>query len=263
VVSLVIGLLLIGVVVEDVIATTLTLGEGTGPLTRRVLRLAWRGLFGLQRRRGGRKLLGNAGALLLAVTVMIWVALFWGGWSLVFLGSGTVIDASTGERASALDVVYYAGYAVFTLGVGDFVADEAGWRVMTFLASFSGLVLVTFTITYLFSVVSAVVSRRAVATQIHCLGDSAEDILVRGWDGGSFSPAFTSHLIALSAQLASVAEQHLAYPVLHYFRSREARASAPVAASRLDNAVVLLEAAVAQPARPSSRRDVPIAPGPR
>src|ERR671939_410336 len=90
------GAVLIAVVLWDVLATTSTLGEGAGPLTRRFLGGTWRLLRGLHRRRGSGlpRLLGNAGASLLALTVLIWVVAFWTGWSLVFAGSGAVVRAS-------------------------------------------------------------------------------------------------------------------------------------------------------------------------
>ncbi|MCZ2860441.1 potassium channel family protein [Blastococcus sp. VKM Ac-2987] len=253
------GALAVVLVVWDVTATTLTLGEGAGPLTRRLLAAAWRLLLRVHRRRGGRpRLLSSAGPLLMGVTVFLWVALFWAGWSLVFLGSGSVAEARTGRPGSVADVVYFAGYAVSTLGVGDFVATEPAWRVMTSLASFSGLALVTLSITYLFSVMSAVVGRRATATQLHGLGDSAQGIVVGGWDGDRFDPAFTQQLLQLPAQLAAVAEQHLAYPVLHYFRSERATASAPVAIARLDDAMLLLGKAVAADVRPPAAAVLPV-----
>jgi hypothetical protein len=73
------------------------------------------------------------------LTVLAWAVATWAGWWLVFLGSGVVESADTGAPASAAEVAYYAGYAVFTLGVGDFVADAPVWRVATSLASFGGL----------------------------------------------------------------------------------------------------------------------------
>ncbi|SDX90416.1 Ion channel [Modestobacter sp. DSM 44400] len=252
------GVALVVLVLADVLATTLTLGEGSGPLTRRFLGRAWRVMLHLHGHRRSSRLLTNAGSLLLATTVLIWVVVFWAGWWLVFLGGGAIHQASTGAPASVFDVAYYAGFSVSTLGVGDFVADAPTWRLLTSVASFSGLVVITLAITYLLSVVSAVVSRRALATRIHALGDSAGDIVARGWDGENFSPLFVQQLLNLPQELAAVAEQHLAYPVLQYFRSRYAATSAPLAFARLDDAMLLLEAAVAASARPSSVAVAPV-----
>ncbi|MGY1724392.1 potassium channel family protein [Blastococcus sp. SYSU DS0533] len=256
------GLLLVALVAWDVVTTTFTLGEGAGPLTRRVLDAGWRRLLRLRResRAGRSRLLSAAGPLLVLATVVLWVALFWLGWSLVFLGSGSVADADAdpARPASALDTVYFAGTAISTLGVGDFVATTPTSRVAAAVAAFSGLALMTLAITYLFSVMSAVVERRALATQLHARGESAEEMLLICWEGDRFSPVLTQHLLQLPAQLASVAEQHLAYPVLHFFRSRSTEAAAPVAIARLDDALLLLCSAVAEPVRPPAAAVEPV-----
>jgi hypothetical protein len=252
------GAALVLLVLADVLATTLTLGDSSGPLTRRFLGRTWRALLHLHGRRPSSAMLTNAGSLLLATTVLIWVVVFWAGWWLVFLGSGAIHQSSTGRPASVVDVAYYAGFSVSTLGVGDFVAGGSTWRWLTSVASFSGLVVVTLAITYLLSVMSAVVSRRALATRIHALGDSAGDIVARGWAGDGFSGLFVQQLLDLPQQLAVVAEQHLAYPVLQYFRSRYPATSLPLAFARLDDAMLLLEAAVAPAARPSAVAVAPV-----
>ncbi len=243
------GAVVLGVLL-DVLATTLTLGEGAGWLTRRLLGWLWGRILRLRPRGSRSRLLADAGPTLLVLTVLIWVLATWAGWWLVFLGSGSVESAETGAPASAADVAYYAGFAVFTLGVGDFVADSPFWRVTTSVASFGGLALVTLAITYLLSVVSAVVSRRALATQITALGSTAGEVVVRGWTGASFASAFTQHLVGLAGPLATVAQQHFAYPVLHYFRSASPDESAPVAIAVLDDALFLLAAAVDPAAAP-------------
>ncbi|MEU4214177.1 ion channel [Actinoplanes sp. NPDC026623] len=243
----------------DAFATTLVVGAGGGPLTRRLMGLLWRlllRLFG-----GGRapKLLGGAGAAILVTTVVIWVALLWAGWSLILLGGhGAVVDARTGVAADWAEIVYYAGFTIFTLGVGDYVAAGQPWRFLTAVSGFSGLFLVTLAITYLISVVAAVVNRRAVAVRIHALGTSAAGIVHGGWTGATFSSAFVQHLVSVTEQLSVVAEQHLAYPALHYFHSRNATTSSPIAVARLDDAMLLLRTAVEPGARPDDSVTWPV-----
>lgn len=244
------GGVLLAVAFLDAFTTTLIVSAGGGPLTRRLTGLVWRGLLRVHRRDSESTLLSVAGTVLLVATVLTWVALLWAGWTLILLGGDAIVDATTEVPASGADIVYYAGFTVFTLGVGDYVAATAPWRVATAAASFSGLFLITLAITYLVSVVSAVVARRAIAIQINALGVTAEDIAVRGWAGDAFSSAFIQQLGALNSQLATSAEQHLAYPVLHYFHSRHPAISTPRAVAALDEAMLLLSAAVAPAARP-------------
>jgi hypothetical protein len=256
---LVAGVALLVLVAVDVLATTLTIGTTAGPFTRRVLGLAWRGVLRLHRPGGSRGRLSTVGVVLLVVTVAVWVVLVWAGWSLVFLGGGDTVRASdTGRPAGVLDTVYFVGFTISTLGVGDFVAAGPVWRLLTALASFTGLVLVTLAITYLLAVVSAVVSRRSLAVHISALGGSAPAIVAGGWADGRFSPSFVSHLVALTGQVSATAEQHLAYPVLHYFSSRQPESAAPLALARLDDALLLLHAGVAPCARPESSAIEPL-----
>jgi hypothetical protein len=131
----------------------------------------------------------------LIATVLTWVLGLWAGWSLVFGGSGSIVEATSRRPAGASDVVYYAGFTIFTLGTGDFVAADPGWRITTAIASFSGLFLITLAITYLISIVSALVNRRALAVQILGLGTSPGDIVANGWSSDRFGNMFQQQLV--------------------------------------------------------------------
>jgi hypothetical protein len=250
VVQVVGGALLVLLVFVDALMTTVMVKAGAGPLTSTFLAACWRVLLRSFRRRPWSSLLDAAGTLLLVSTVLVWVTALWAGWTLIFLGSESVVQATTRSPAGVADYVYFSGLTVFTLGTGDYVSDSAAWRVVSALAALSGLFLVTLAITYLISVVSAVVGRRALAIQIHALGASAEEILTRGWDGERFSGMFQQQLVSLTAHVVTTAEQHLAYPVLHYFHSSQRVLAAPVAVAVLDDALLLLDTAVRPDARP-------------
>lgn len=254
----VLGLILLVLVFADAFMTTLTLTAAAGPLTNRALALCWRGLLRLHRRDRESRLLTAAGTMLLTMTVLTWVLGLWLGWALVFAGSGAVQESGTGARAGALDLLYFSGLTVFTLGSGDVVAASPGWRLVSALASFSGLFLVTLAITYLISVVAAVVHRRSLAIQIRGLGDEAQSIVRSGWHGSGFSPIFEQQLIALVPVVVVSSEQHLAYPVLHYFHSPTRSLSTPLAVATLDDALLLMSTAVAEECRPDHNAVVPL-----
>ncbi|HET9499385.1 MAG TPA: potassium channel family protein [Marmoricola sp.] len=255
--AIVVGALLVLLVFTDAFMTTLTVSWGRGPLSSRLLALLWRVLLGLHRRRGSA-LLGVAGPLLLVTTVLIWVLLLWVGWSLVFAGSGAVVEVRSGRSAGVLDSAYYAGYTVFTLGTGDVVVTSTTDRLVSVLASFTGLFLVTLAITYLVAVVSAVVRRRSLAIRIHGLGQDAGAIVVRGWRDGAFSAFFQQQLLGLTDDVVNGAEQHLAYPVLHYFHARDRALAASQAIVDLDEALLLLTTMVQPAARPDSNVTRPL-----
>ncbi|WP_435746437.1 ion channel [Nocardioides sp. SYSU DS0663] len=258
VVLLVAGALLLVAVLGDALVTTLATSAGAGPLTSLVLGGLWRGMLKLHRQDQGSSFLTAAGPIVLICTVLTWVGILWAGWTLVFLGSDAIVDASSKRPADVADVVYYAGFTVFTLGTGDFVATTPVWRIATAVASFCGLFLVTLAITYLLSVLSAVVARRALAVQIHGLGSSPAGIVAQGWTGEGFGSMFQQQLVSLGASVAVSAEQHLAYPVLHYFHSSSRQLAAPVAIAHLDDALTILHEAIAPAQRPERSAVVPL-----
>lgn len=228
----------------DAVLTTMTAGNGGGPVSARLGRGLWRLLLAVSGNASSR-LLSYAGALVLLATFATWVLLLWTGWSLIFLGADdSIVDASTGAPASTPATIYYAGFVVFTLGVGDFVASTGTWQLATALASVQGLFLVTLAITYLLSVVSAAVTRRQFAQSVSILGTTGADIVLGQTVNGQLSSQFSSQTQQLTSQLLKATQQHLAYPVLHYFHASSATASAPRAVAALDDALVLLDSGV-------------------
>ena len=253
------GALCVAAVFVDAFLTTITVSSGAGPLTEKVLAWAWALLLRLHREDKRSSILTAGGTLVLTVTVLVWVAILWAGWGLVFLGSGSIVDSTTQLPASVGDVFYYAGFTVFTLGTGDYVAGSSGWRLATAAASFSGLFLVTLAITYLISVVSAVVQRRALAIQIRGLGRTPDDVVLQAWQGDRFSSMFEQQLVSLTGAVATSAEQHLAYPVLHYFHARSPFLSAPLAVASLNDVLLLASEGVAPEGRPDPNAVRPLA----
>jgi hypothetical protein len=244
VVLIAVGVVLIVIVFVDAVLTTMTAGNGAGPMTVRFGRLQWRALRAAS---GGQPwpLLSHAGALILLVTFGMWVLLMWAGWSLIFLGAGeAIVDASTGAPASTPATIYYAGFVVFTLGVGDFIATTGAWQVVTAVASLLGLFLVTLSITYLISVVSAAVTRRQFAQSVSVLGTTGVDIVLGQTVDGELSSQFSSQTQQLTSQLLKMTQQHLAYPVLHFFHASNSAASAPLGVAALDDALVVLDSGV-------------------
>lgn len=253
------GLALVLVVLVDAVVTTLSVGSKEGWLSRALTRTLWHGLRWTGRSSRVPSLLPPVGVLLLTATVLTWVGLLWAGTALALASDGgSVVNAETREPAGPADLLYYAGFTVFTLGVGDYVATGGGWRVLTAAMSFAGLALITLSITYLLNVVRAVVDRRSLAAHIHGLGCTPQQIVVGGWDGSAFSSPFEQHLVALASEISAVAEEHLAYPVLQYFHAGTAETAAPVAIAALDDALLLMASAVAPDVRPPASATGPV-----
>lgn len=229
------GLLLAGIV--DILWTTLWIDGGAGPITARLTSVAWKGVH----RRGRQgKLFSLFGPVILLLTIAVWVILLWAGWTLLFAVDDTaVLSTSTREPGGWVDRIYFAGYLVFTLGNGDYSPNGNIWQIATALASGSGLLLLTLIITYVGSVISAVVAKRSFASQVTGFGTSAEDFLRSGWNGADFH-TFDLPLSTLTTQLIQITEQHFAYPILHYFRGMQPSKSPAVALAVLDDALTIL-----------------------
>jgi len=222
----------------DVFITTLTL-RGGGPVASGATRLAWNGLLALHRRGHWLGLLSLGGGLAVALSLGVWVILLAVGWGMVFAGlPGAVVDGSSGAPADLLSRLYFAGFNLFTLGVGDFRPSGTLAQALTVAASASGLLGITLAITYLGPVVSGGVSRRALAGEISLLGQTPREIIAAGLDQGA--GPFASRLQGLGPAILEMAEKHLAYPVLDYFHSPDPRLALPLRLAGLYEALLVL-----------------------
>ena len=228
------GLLLLTFVYADMMWTTM--GGGSGPLTHRMTSVIWKMLLRLP----SRGFLRWGGVIVTVAAVGSWILLLWGGWSIVFsAGEGAVVNATTGQPAGVWERIYFVGFTIFTLGVGDFRPAGALWQVMTPVATLSGLFLVTFAITYLVPVVQAATAKRQLSVLIAGLGLSAQDVVLGTWDGKDCS-ALGTHLQGFTPNLALLEQRHLTYPILHYFHSDTAIQAIALRVAALDEALTIL-----------------------
>lgn len=157
------------------------------------------------------------GTTILVTIIVMWTFLLWAGWSLFFLiDPGSVVLAETGKPAELLEVFYFTGYTLITLGNGEYRPEGAFWQLATLAAATTGFFVITLSITFLLSVLPAVVEKRQLSSYLASLGMSPKEILTAHWDKENCQ-RLTRHLSNVNDSLSRVAQQHLAYPVLHYF----------------------------------------------
>jgi hypothetical protein len=226
--SVLVGLALVLLALVDVAWTTIAAGSGAGPLTKRLTDVIWRAALAVHRRRSSHRLLSFAGVVIVFAVLAMWIALIVAGWSLVFgVAPGAVRDGMTGVPADLSDRLYFVGYTVFTLGIGDYVPGDGTWQLATILATGTGLVMVTLSITYLVPVASAVAGRRELAAYIASLGSSPMAIVRTGWDGTGFD-GLSDHFVELTTRLTTSRQAHLNYPIVHFFHTgNPANSAAP------------------------------------
>ena len=246
---LVAGLLVLTVVSVDLLWTTLWVQGGAGPLTSRLMDAEWkvfRRVFGDRRR-----LLSLSGPIILVTSIAVWIALLWGGWTLLFAGGENALrDTRNVGSVSWSEQFYYVGYTVFTMGNGDFTPQGTVWQIATALAAGSGMLLVTLSVTYILSVLDAVTQKRSFASDVSGLGEQSGAILEKSWNGEEFR-GLELPLSNLTSELNALTSNHKAYPILHYFYSPEAKHAPAVSIVVLDELLTVLRFGTAEQHRPN------------
>lgn len=177
----------------------------------------------------------------MALTLAAWILLTWIGWALIFGSDSTaVIHGDTKEPAGLTALLYFSGFAVYTLGVGDYVPNGGLWQVLTPVAAINGFVLVTLSVTYVIQVIQAAVGDRVAARVIHALGDSPDQILQNAWNGRDFA-TLSEPLSQVAQTLLKHSQQHRAYPILFYFHESDNRSALPLRVAILGEALARVE----------------------
>lgn len=254
VMSTALGVVILVAVMTDIIVTTLVPSGGAGPLTKWGGWLLWAALRRLHRYRPSHRALRAAGPLVVASIVVMWLLGLVLGWSLVFGREGALIANESGDPTPLFGRVYFAASTVLgSGGPGAFGPGDDLWRTIEQIAAGTGVALVGLSIAYILPIVSAVVQKREVASYISSLGTSPDQILTRAFGDGHFG-SLHLHFIALTPMVNRLAQNHLAYPVLHYFHSGERFTALGPSIVVLDESLTLAEEALADehPMDPSS-----------
>jgi hypothetical protein len=223
--------------------TTLWVDGNSAPFTSRYTTFIWK-IFRLLFRSNNDRKLSLAGPFILITTVLIWIGIIWIGWTLIFWSHPKSLDTQSASLpVDFTDVLWYVAYNMFTVGNGDFKPQGDAWQVVSSLIALTGMTMVTLSITYVLQIISAVTAKRSIAGQITGIGKTAEDFVTKQWTGEGFG-AIELQLNSLSQQLATNNEQHLAFPILHYYHAARVEKSQDVAIAILDDALTLIELGV-------------------
>jgi hypothetical protein len=250
-VFLALGVLLYLAIATDIIKTTLSL-QGGGWLTSSFSHIFWMLLLKLSGSNGRSRLLEHAGYLMLILILNLWVLCLWTSFFLLLLFQpDSIISSSSRLPADAWQKLYYAGFTLSTLGVGDYIGSENVWRLLTNVYAFTGLVLITMSITYFVPVLSAVIKQRNLDIMLSSIGKTPQQLIINSWDGKSFH-----RLVAQASDLANMLiehnQSHKAYPVIHYFHTRKVKHAIILRIATLYEALLLLNQRVKKEIRPSS-----------
>ncbi|MDP9476032.1 MAG: potassium channel family protein [Actinomycetota bacterium] len=244
------GVLLILAALVDVLWTTLWPEGAAGPLTACLSSRLWGIARSYAGPRRNHRVLSLAGPFILIVTVFIWIVMLVAGWALFFDAQpSAVLDVRTREPADLSGRIWFVLYTLFTLGNGDYVPNGDAYQLAAGLTVATGMFLITLAVTYLLSVVSAVAQKRSFASQVSALGNSPEEVVLAAWDSEGFGD-LAPQLVSLTSALGLLAEQHQAYPILHYYHPTSESKATGMAVTVFDEALTIFEHGIEESYRP-------------
>jgi hypothetical protein len=197
-------------VMVDAVRTTINLSGRPGPMARTVVAAARRVVRTLPER-----LRGSAGLAMTVAVVVSWTLGLWLAWTVALLDPAVeVVRAADGSPLGPAGSFYVAGFSVFTLGTGDVEATTNTGRLVSVVASATGLFTVTLEVTYLLSLTRAAAQERRTARQTFALGGDVATILRDAVRDRSFR-GMEPVLLDLASEISELAEHHRTFPVLH------------------------------------------------
>lgn len=233
--QIVIGLSIILFTYLDFFHTTLS-GNGFGIFSRVINQLLNRII--IQNRT--RTIFKFSGMTHLLVTTFLWMLLLFIGTFTVFnSGEEMVVNGTTGLPATYPETFYYTGFVLSTLGVGDFVPGSDTSRILTGILSFSGFILITTGLTYLLSVINAVLNKKQLSFLISTMGEDVEQIF-RYFKQQEELENLVSNAGELRQQILQNASSYLAFPMANYFLSKKRESALIVQLARLYEVLVIL-----------------------
>jgi hypothetical protein len=205
----------------------------------------------INKKRGDRKVLELGGVIILVSILINWLLLIWISASLLFISQpDSLMNVETNSPTTVINKIFYTGYTLSTLGLGDMEATGNFWDVLTAVLSFTGLILISIAITYLIPVVSSEIIKRKISVSINTLGGSFNEILLNYWNGKDFKE-LEFPLISLIDPIILHAQNHKAYSVLHFFHSSDRKEAFVLNLTNLDEVISVLLHNIPSDQRPS------------
>jgi len=244
------GVILLFITATDLINTSLSV-RGAGFISKRLSKSIWNLLLIINKKMGRRKVLEIGGAVILVSILINWLLLIWISASLLFISCpDSLMNVETNSPTTVVNKIFFTGYTLSTLGLGDIEPEGNFWDILTSTLSFTGLILISIAITYLIPVVSAEIMKRKISVFINTLGGSVEEILLNYWNGKDFKE-LEQPFIPLIDSIILHAQNHKAYSVLHFFHSSDRKEAFVLNITNLDEALTVLLHNISKEQQPS------------
>lgn len=213
IVALISGLILLVLVMYDFFFTTLS-GSGAGFISKPIASLSYRATR-LSSKFFGRTAFDYSGMIVNLGVLFVWIILVWFGLFLVYSYDPSGITNSDSRPASLVERLYYTGYVLSTLGLGNFKPVTPFFEIITSLFSFFGFIFFTSSMTYLISVSSAVIRKRTLSRSIFNLGKNPAEVAEKLRRVNSSYK--DQQVLSLQEKIDNHLVSHQAYPVVHFF----------------------------------------------
>ena len=172
--SLIIGTILLISIIYDFFFTTLS-GSGAGLVTRTVSAISHSFLQFLSRL-FGRRIYRISGLIINLFVLLVWISVVWIGLFFIYSSNPEAIVNSQGKIASNIERLYFTGYILSTLGMGNFYPTTNSFETLSSISSFFGFIFFTSSMTYFLSVSTALINKRTLARSIQNFGKTPENI---------------------------------------------------------------------------------------
>lgn len=233
---LILGIIILIIGIYDFFFTTLS-GSGAGFISKNVSYYSYRVIHFLVRF-SGRRMFSYSGLMVNLMVLAVWVLLIWLGLFLVFSSNPGAIINDSGRIANGWERLYYTGYVLSTLGIGNFKATTISFELLSSIFSFFGFIFFTSSITYFISVSSAVINKRTLARTISNFGVDPEGIAQTFLE---LDPAYSFRQLQVIQDLVDRhGVNHEGYPVIHFYSHPEPDLCLSINLSRLDEAFSIL-----------------------
>lgn len=209
--------LLLSTVGYDFFFTVISI-NGAGSVSVRLSGWISRIFLTLSNSQKEREVLKYCGVFIILSLIIWWIGGLWLGFYILLLaGDQSVVSSSTEIATDAFDKFYYSGYVLSTMGNGDFKPGTSLWQIVIGAFSFSGFIFITTAMTYLISVSSAVIDKRSLGLYISDMMalDKEEDKINCIYENAN----------DLRTMINRHNQNHLAYPIVHYFFSMDKKTS--------------------------------------
>ncbi len=226
----------------------------TGPLSKGL----WKFFLFVNRNTGSHRILNFAGAFITVTVLINWLLLIWAACTImIYSDEKSVMNMETNTPAKLMSKIYFTGYTLSTMGNGDMEPGDGFWEFFTAFFSFSGLILISIAITYLIPVLSAEIEKRRLSVYITTLGCSAAEIIENAWNGRDLKD-LEPHFGRLTNMIILHAQNHNAYPILHFYHTSNRKEAFVLNITNLDEALTLMLLHVPEAQRPKNAETYPL-----